>query len=94
MTPRNSINDVDGNLQVFESKSDEGKYYFKSISAGGITMKDMYLIKILSAQEFIGNEISIKISYPFTPAIFVGLLIAVFYGDIMMLFTKNLVLVI
>ena len=88
------INDVDGNLQVFESKSDEGKYYFKSISAGGITMKDMYLIKILSAQEFIGNEISIKISYPFTPAIFVGLLIAVFYGDIMMLFTKNLVLVI
>ena len=73
---------------------EKGKYYFKSMSAGGITKKDMYLIKILSAQEFIGKEISVKISYPFTPAIVAGLLIAVFYGDIMMLCTKNLVLVI
>lgn len=88
------INDVNGNLEVCESKSDEGKYYFKSISAGGITEKDMYLIKIMSAQGFIGDTISIKISYPYTPAIFVGLLIAVFYGDIMMLFTKNMVLVV
>ena len=64
------------------------------MSAGGITKNDMYLIKILSAQKFIGEDISVKISYPFTPAIFVGLMIAVFYGDIMMLFTKNLVLVI
>lgn len=88
------INDVDGNLEVFESKSGEGKYYFKSISAGGITEKDMYLIKIMSTQGFIGKYISIKISYPFTPAIFAGLMIAVFYGDIIMLFTKNLVLVV
>jgi preflagellin peptidase FlaK len=88
------INDVDGNLEVCESKSDEGRYYFKSISAGGITRKDMYLLKIMSAQGFIGKCISVKISYPFTPAIFAGLLIAVFYGDMIMLFTKNLVLVI
>ena len=88
------IEEVDGNLEVFESKSDEGRFYFKSLSAGGITKKDMYLIKILSAQGFIGKYISIKFSYPFTPAIFVGLLIAVFYGDIMMIFTKSMVLVI
>ena len=88
------IEESNGNLEVFECKDEKGKYYFKSMSAGGITKKDMYLIKILSAQEFIGKDISIKISYPFTPAIFAGLLIAVFYGDIMMLFTKNLVLVI
>ena len=88
------INDVDGNLEVCESKSDEGKYYFKSMSAGGITEKDMYLLKIMSAQKFIGKCISVKISYPFAPAIFAGLLIAVFYGDIIMLFTKNLVLVV
>lgn len=88
------INDVDGNLEVYESNGDEGKYYFKSISAGGITEKDMYLIKIMSAQGFIGKSISIKISYPFTPAIFAGLMIAVFYGDMLMLFTKNLVLVV
>jgi preflagellin peptidase FlaK len=48
----------------------------------------------MSAQGFIGDAISVKISYPFTPAIFLGLLIAVFYGDIMMLVTKNIVLVI
>ena len=88
------IEESNGNLEVFECKDEKGKYYFKSMSAGGITKKDMYLIKILSAQEFIGKDISIKISYPFTPAIFAGLLIAVFYGDIMMIFTKNLVLVI
>lgn len=87
------IEELDGNLEVFECGGDEnGKYYFKSMSAGGITQKEMYLLKILSAQEFIGKDITIKISYPFTPAIFAGLLIAVFYGDIMMIFTNNLFL--
>ncbi|MEE3491020.1 MAG: hypothetical protein VZR10_09125, partial [Methanobrevibacter sp.] len=58
----------------------------------GITKQEMYLIKILYAQGFIRKDISVKFSYPFTPAIFAGLLIAVFYGDIMMIFTKNLFL--
>lgn len=88
------INDVDGNLEVCENKEEGCRYYFKSLSAGGITKEDMYLIKIMSAQGFIGDSISIKISYPFAPAIFAGLVIAVFFGDIMMIFTKNLVLVI
>jgi preflagellin peptidase FlaK len=89
------IEEIDDNLEVFECSDDDGgKYYFKSISAGGISQKEMYLIKILSAQKFIGNHISIKISYPFAPAIFAGLLIAVFYGDIIMVFAKNMVLVI
>ena len=70
------------------------KYYFKSFSAGGITKKDLTLIKVLSAQGFIGDSISVKVSYPFAPAIFAGLLIAVFYGDIIFLFTKNFALVI
>ena len=59
-----------------------------------ITKKDMNLLKIMNAQNIISDEISIKISFPFTPAILVGLIIAVFYGDIMMLFAKNIVLVI
>lgn len=89
------ITELDGNLQIFENnENDSSKYYFKSISAGGITKKEMTLIKVLSVQGYIGDTISIKISYPFTPAIFAGLLIAVFYGDIMMLFAKNMVLVI
>ncbi|WP_292893827.1 A24 family peptidase [Methanobrevibacter sp.] len=89
------INDVDENLKVYKNNEDDGfKYYFKSLSAGGITKKDMNLLKIMSVQKIISDEISIKISYPFTPAIIAGLLIAVFYGDIMLLFAKNLVLVI
>ena len=90
------INDIEeSNLKVYKSKDDSiGKYYFKSQTGGGITKGDMYLIKILSAQNFIGNEISVKVTYPFTPSISAGLLIAVFFGDIMFLFVKNLVLVI
>ena len=88
------INDVDGNLEVYENNGGGDKYYFKSFSAGGITKKDLTLIKVLSAQGFIGDSISVKVSYPFAPAIFAGLLIAVFYGDIIFLFTKNFVLVI
>ena len=89
------IEQVDGNLKVYENVENDGfKYYFKSLSAGGITKEDMYMLKILNAQKFISDEISIKIAFPFTPAIFLGLLIAVFYGDIMMIFAKNLFLVI
>lgn len=89
------INEIDGNLEIYENREEDGfKYYFKSLSAGGITEKDTTLIKVMSAQGYIGDAISVKISYPFTPAIFLGLLIAVFYGDIMMLVTKNIVLVI
>ena len=88
------IEENDGNLEVYENRGEGAKYYFKSLSAGGITERDMYMIKILSDQGFIGDYISIKMSYPFTPAIFAGLMIAVFYGDIMMLITKNLFLVI
>lgn len=89
------INEIDGNLEIYENSEEDGfKYYFKSLSAGGITEKDTTLIKVMSAQGYIGDAISVKISYPFTPAIFLGLLIAVFYGDIMMLVTKNIVLVI
>ena len=88
------INDVDGNLEVYENNGGGDKYYFKSFSAGGITKKDLTLIKVLSTQGFIGDSISVKVSYPFAPAIFAGLLIAVFYGDIIFLFTKNFALVI
>lgn len=88
------IYDLNKNLKVYKSNDDNYKYYFKSQSAGGITSQDMYLLKIMSAQNFISDSLSIKISFPFTPAILFGLIIALSYGDLMMLFTKNLVLVI
>lgn len=88
------INEIDGNLKVYKSDDEEFRFYFKSQSAGGITEKEMYLLKIMSAQGFISDQLSVKISFPFTPAILLGLMIAISYGDIMMLFTKNVVLVI
>jgi preflagellin peptidase FlaK len=88
------IDDIDGNLKVYKSNRDDFKYYFKSQSAGGITDREMWQLKIMNAQDLISDDISIKVSFPFTPAILFGLIIAVVYGDVMMLFAKNLFLVI
>ena len=89
------INDVDGNLKVYKNEGNpDFKYYFKSQTAGGITREEMYLLKIMNAQGFISDEISVKVAFPFTPAILLGLMIAVFYGDIIVLFSKNLFLVV
>lgn len=89
------LEELDGNLEIYENREeDEYKYYFKSLSAGGITKKDLMQLKIMNAQGMLLKDASVKISYPFTPAIFAGLIIAVFFGDIMMLFTKSMALVI
>ena len=88
------INDLDKNLKVYRSKDKDFKYYFKSQSAGGITKQDVTLLKVMCAQKFISDTVYVKIGFPFTPAIMFGLLIALSYGDLMMLITKNLVLVV
>lgn len=90
---RNLIDEIDGNLRIYKSDDDNFRYYFKSQSAGGITRKEMYLLKIMNAQGFITKDISVKVAFPFTPSILLGLMIAVIYGDILMLFTKNMFLV-
>lgn len=88
------INDINGNLKVYKTKDNpDFDYYFKSQSAGGITLQDMYLLKIMNAQKIISNNISIKIGFPFSPAILAGFLISVIYGDLMMLFIKKFFLV-
>lgn len=88
------INELDGNLKVYKSDDEYFRYYFKSQSAGGITKEEMYLLKVMSAQGFISDKLSVKVAFPFTPAILLGLMIAIGYGDIMMIFTKNVILVI
>lgn len=88
------LSEIEGNLVIYKAKNNKDfKYYFKSQSAGGITKKEMWQLKIMNAQNIISDKISIKVSFPFTPAILFGLMIAIFYGDVMMLFTKNLFLV-
>ena len=88
------INESDGNLKVYKAlEGDKYKYYFKSISAGGITKRDMYQLKIMDEQGLLPGDVSVKIAYPFAPFIFIGLIIAIFFGDIMMIFTKSMMLV-
>ncbi len=82
------------NLKIYKSNDGKSEYYFKTETAGGITEKDMYLLKIMNAQKIISNQISIKIGFPFVPSILIALLIAIFYGDLSILFLKNLVFVI
>lgn len=84
----------DSNLKVFTSDDEKSKYYFKTLTAGGITKKDMYLLKIMNAQHIISNQISIKIGFPFVPSILIGLILAIFYGDLSVIIIKNIIFVI
>ena len=88
------INDLNKNLKVYKSRDNDFKYYFKSRSAGGITKDDLILLKVMCTQKIISDTLYVKLGFPFTPAIMFGLLIALSYGDLMMLITKNLVLVV
>ena len=88
------IKKENGNLRVYKANDIDYKYYFKSQSAGGITENEMWLLKIMYEQKIISKDISIKRSFPFAPSILLGFIIAVFCGDLMMLFTHNLFLVI
>lgn len=89
------IKSTNGNLKVYMLPKDGSyKYYFKSISAGGLTRRDVYQLKIMESQNILNGNISIKLGFPFAPSILIGLIIAIFYGDIVMILSKNLFLVI
>ena len=89
------LKETDGNLAIYRAENnDDFKYYFKSQNGGGITNREMWQLKIMNAQEIISDNISVKITFPFTPAIAFGLMLAVFYGDVMMLLVKNMYLVV
>jgi len=89
------IHENKGNLEVYRQNDDsEFKYYFKSRSAGGIVERDVTLLKLMYMQGYIKDNLYRKIAFPFTPAILCGLIFAVFYGDLMVILSKNLYLVI
>lgn len=89
------INDASGNLKVYKT-SDDSKYTycFKSASAGGITRKDMFLLKIMNSQDIISDYISIKLGFPFAPFIALGLIITLFFGDLVTIISKHMIMVI
>ena len=88
------LRNENGNLKIYKSARDYFKFYFKSQSAGGLTNREVWQLKIMNSQNIISDKLSVKIAFPFTPAILFGLLTAIFYGDIMMIFVKNIVLVV
>ena len=88
------LRNENGNLKIYKSARDDFKFYFKSQSAGGLTNREVWQLKIMNSQNIISDKLSVKIAFPFTPAILFGLLTAIFYGDIMMIFVKNIVLVV
>lgn len=89
------INDVGGNLKVYRVRDDSNySYCFKSISAGGLTRKDMFLLKIMNSQDIISNYVSIKLGFPFAPFITAGLITAILFGDLIMIISKHMILVV
>ena len=88
------LRNENGNLKIYKSARDDFKFYFKSQSAGGLTNREVWQLKIMNSQNIISDKLYVKIAFPFTPAILFGLLTAIFYGDIMMIFVKNIVLVV
>ena len=88
------LRNENGNLKIYKSARDDFKFYFKSQSAGGLTNREVWQLKIMNSQNIISDKLSVKIAFPFTPAILFGLLTAIFYGDILMIFVKNIVLVV
>ena len=89
------LGENDGNLGVYKTRNnDEFKYYFKSQNGGGLTSDEVLQLKVMNAQNIISDRISIKIAFPFAPAILAGLTVTIFYGDVMMLFIKNFHLVV
>lgn len=89
------IADVDGNLKVYKLKDDKTySYYFKSVSAGGLTERDTVLLKVMNSQDIISNYISVKLGFPFAPFITLGLIIAIFFGDIVMIISKHMFMVV
>lgn len=91
----NIIGDANGNLKVYRLKNDENySYYFKSMSAGGLTEKDAVLLKIMNSQDMIANYVSIKLGFPFAPFITAGFMAAVLFGDLIMIISKHMILVV
>lgn len=89
------ITENKGNLKVYKAPEEEGyNYYFKSATAGGLTEKDMYLLKIMYSQNIISKNISIKLGIPFAPFIAISYVIALFFGDLTIILIRNLFLVI
>lgn len=63
------LRNENGNLKIYKSARDDFKFYFKSQSAGGLTNREVWQLKIMNSQNIISDKLSVKIAFPFTPAI-------------------------
>ena len=67
----------------------KGKLLISSMAAG-LTEDNINLLKKLSEENKIDNELKIKRGVPFAPAILIGLLISLFIGDLAVILQKIL----
>lgn len=92
------INDIDNNdsnlkIKKISTKKDEKeltKYLLNSSTAAGLSDCDILFLKKLFKMNFINENIQIKIGIPFAPSIAIGLIIAIFIGDLCVLFANIL----
>jgi preflagellin peptidase FlaK len=70
--------------KVNNEKSSEKKlnYILNSSTVAGLTLHDISFIKKLFNMELIHEKIPIKIGIPFAPSIAIGLIVAIFIGDL------------
>lgn len=86
----NTININESNLDIkkIATKKGENKqtqYFLNSSTAAGLTIYDISFIKSLFKMKIIDKNIQIKIGIPFAPSIAIGLIIAIFIGDLSVL---------
>ncbi|WP_409199362.1 prepilin peptidase [Methanobrevibacter sp. DSM 116169] len=88
------INENSGNLSSYtDNNNDKFKYYLKSNSIAGIDSSDLVILKILHDKKLINNNFSIKQSFPFAPSILAGFTIAIIFGDLTLIITKSIKMV-
>lgn len=83
-----TLNELNGNLSVYCCNDSDYEFYFKSGSSGGLTSEDVTILKVLNMQGFINKDVSIKVSFPFAPSIALAFLLAVTFGDLIVVFSK------
>jgi len=86
----NNLDTDESNLSIKKianekSENEQIQYFLNSSTAAGLTIYDISFLKKLFKMKFIPENIQIKIGIPFAPSIAIGLIIAIFIGDLCLL---------
>jgi len=85
----NKLDTNESNLyikKIANGKNEQVQYFLNSTSSAGLTIYDISFLKKLFKMKLIHEKIQIKMGIPFAPSIAIGLIIAIFIGDLCILF--------